>query len=621
MRGAGASRRQKRHTQHDGPALAQDNQTILSIPRTPEPVLNRPSATARLSTAFLLVAAAFPAVQAQTVLPDSGSIPEKPRVLPTLPAPGAPAVRTQEFKRAFVGSNVQLTPAAFSFTGNTVFTSAELQPLVAGFAGKATDLNGLLDAVTTVRNFYRAKGYLLTEVYIPEQSFAATGGTVELAVVEARIGRVRVDVKPGAGVSQGFAENLLANHLRPGDPITEYSLDKPILLLRDTVRVDASASVVPGEATGLADIVVEVMPQGKFIDGSVALDNQGAVSAGEYRLTGTVNLNAPLGIGDQLSIRLQPTDNGNTRQYRFAYGAPINGWGTKATLSYSVNDYGLRNQFAALKATGSAKVTSFSLIHPVLRGRKVNVFVQGGFDHKQLDDTIGQTGNEAAKKIDLFRLGVLGNYADEFLFAGGFNSFAVTYANGKLDLDPSTATSDSQTTGPQTAGRFSKVNIELQRVQYFSDATSLLLGANMQFASKNLTSAEKMSLGGPTGVRGYPIGEANGDEGILITLELRHMLGFQLLGSPVSITGFYDYGTVKVDKIRSATVNSPAVGSGATLGPSRLSIDSLGLGFYAGIEGRLLLSGGMAVRAGGPVPTTGDADRKPRLYFSAQKWF
>ena len=111
------------------------------------------------------------------------------------------------------------------------------------------------------------------------------------------------------------------------------------------------------------------------------------------------------------------------------------------------------------------------------------------------------------------------------------------------------------------------------------------------------------------------VGEANGDEGVLFTAEYRQQLGFQLLGEPVSLTAFYDYGTVKVDKVRSATVNA-----NANLGASRLTIDSIGIGFYAGSEGKLLLTGALAVRLGDPPPAT-DPDRRPRLWFSAQKWF
>jgi len=48
---------------------------------------------------------------------------------------------------------------------------------------------------------------------------------------------------------------------------------------------------------------------------------------------------------------------------------------------------------------------------------------------------------------------------------------------------------------------------------------------NLQSASKNLDSSEKMSLGGAGGVRAYPTSEAIGDEGVLAQLELRYSAG------------------------------------------------------------------------------------------------
>ena len=65
----------------------------------------------------------------------------------------------------------------------------------------------------------------------------------------------------------------------------------------------------------------------------------------------------------------------------------------------------------------------------------------------------------------------------------------------------------------RTAGHFGKWNLNLTRLQHIDDRLSLYLSYSRQWATKNLDSSEKFSLGGPYGVRAYPVGEASGDDG------------------------------------------------------------------------------------------------------------
>ncbi len=81
-------------------------------------------------------------------------------------------------------------------------------------------------------------------------------------MLEARVGRVTVRVD-GAGISQAFAEDLVAGQLEPGDAVTDYALDKPVLLLRDLAGYDAAATVQPGANPGQADVLVTVQAEAR----------------------------------------------------------------------------------------------------------------------------------------------------------------------------------------------------------------------------------------------------------------------------------------------------------------------------------------------------------------------
>jgi hemolysin activation/secretion protein len=64
--------------------------------------------------------------------------------------------------------------------------------------------------------------------------------------------------------------------------------------------------------------------------------------------------------------------------------------------------------------------------------------------------------------------------------------------------------------------------LQFLRIQRVNEKLNLQLLANAQFADKNLDSSEKLSLGGATGVRAYPSGEASGDEGRKLSVDAKY---------------------------------------------------------------------------------------------------
>ena len=550
--------------------------------------------------------------------PDSGTTQQqadRPKLV--LPELGAPNVTTTVVKRAFVGGDIKVVPSGFRFIGNTLVPDAELQATVAGLIGKEIDFNGLADAAASLRQVYASKGYVLTDVYFPEQQFNAAGGIVEFTVIEARMGTVTVNVAAGSGVSQAFATALAQTYLVPGVPLSQYMLDKPVLLLRDMAGTDAEATVVPGTNPGEANVEILVTPRGARFEPYVSVDNMGARSSGEYRFAAGVTINAPFGMGDRFVARVQAADQSGNPLYRLSYGLALGSFGTKVTASYTENEYVLGKQFATLLASGSAKVTALSAVHPLVRGRFTNLFVTGILEHKKLADDVAFfiPAVRSQKRVVIGRVGVLGNHSDLTL-GGGSTSFSATASAGRLRLDATSSDSDAGVNGAHTAGGFSKVNIELQRVQYLSLRSSVLLNVTGQLASKNLTSAEKLNLGGPNGVRGYPIGEGVGDEGVLASLEYRYQTNFKLAGEALSVTAFYDVGSIRRDRVRNDTTLKGSLGNA-----NSLTLDSVGLGVLLGREGNYLLTGALATRVGGPLPKTGDPDSRARLWFLLQKWF
>ena len=544
---------------------------------------------------------------AQTVRPDAGTLLENQRQQPAIPAPGgSPAVQVRPAPAAApFDRSVSLTPAGFRVQGNTLIAEAELQRVLAPFVNRRMDMAGLLEAAAAVRQHYQQRGYILTEAYLPQQQFAATGGTVTIQVLEARIGRASSRVE-GQGPSPALVDSIVQSHLRPGMPVTEYALEQPILLLRDLPGFEATADVQPGAQPGEADVVVVVRPAGKRYTGLVGVDNHGPRAAGAVRAYVEAEANNLAGHGDVLAVRLQRGERSGSDLYRIGYSGVAGPAATRIALQAVHAEYALGKQFAALGATGDAQVVSLTVTQPLVRSRGANLFGVLALERKELDDRTATPASSSERRVDAVRLSALGNFVDA-LAGNAFTGYSLSATHGRLRMDAASHALDQGVGGPDTAGSFQKYNLEVQRSTFLSAQDRITAGVQGQLASRNLTSAEKMSLGGPTGVRGYPVSEAVGDTGLIASLEYRHQFA-PLAGVPLSASVFYDWGRVKFNQ------DGPLAGAS-----NRQTLASAGVGFGAGVAGDYLLSLQVAWRTTGALPAS-DPDRRPRAWLSLQKW-
>ena len=103
---------------------------------------------------------------------------------------------------------------------------------------------------------------------------------------------------------------------------------------------------------------------------------------------------------------------------------------------------------------------------------------------------------------------------------GGITFGSLVLTPGQLDL------ASGATDLLNTEGSYQKVNLDVVRLQATALNGLTVYGrASGQWADVNLDSSEGFSIGGMSGVRAYPSGEASGDTGWLAQLELRYQLG------------------------------------------------------------------------------------------------
>lgn len=506
----------------------------------------------------------------------------------------------------------------FRVVGAQMIPSRDLLEEVADARGKLFDFAGLEALAARLRRFYAARGIPLADVYLPPQEFPSDAAVVEFRVVEPRIGRVQVRYAPNVPVDSAKVEAMVRAHLIPGHGITNELLDRTALLLRDIPGMSASVVVNPGVQPGRADLVVQVAPSGSRVQGAVTLDNYGNASTGRLRLTMAVQASNLLRQGDVASASFtkafQASEGSDTRLYRLSYRHPIFDAGTSITATVARSQYQVGGPFAVLGVSGDATVGAVTVAHPLVRSRSSNLSIQAGLEAKSLKDAVATL--QPQRKVILGRAGITGTIPDEGFFQGAVTQFSVLTAVGTLQIDDAlTRQEDQRVTGPQTVGSFGKANLELSRTEYLTARTRLTTSLSAQWASRNLTSAEKLSLTGPIGVRGYPIGtQTVVDEGAVASLELRSTLPWEWRGIRVNGSVFLDGGSGLLNKRVDPGVNLALVGA-----PNRVNVGSGGLGLLIGEEGNFLGSAGVSWRAANnPLGIDGD---KAQWWASVQKQF
>src|SRR5262249_40951483 len=160
---------------------------------------------------------------------------------------------------------------------------------------------------------------------------------------------------------------------------------------------------------------------------------------------------------------------------------------------------------------------------PVLRSRDANFYVAGTYEARRYyNATIASTTSD--KKEHVGTLSGNGDFRDA-IAGGGLNSYSLGVSRGQLNLDGYAPDRALDETTAQTNGGYTKAAYSCARLQRLGQTLFLYAALVGQVASKNLDSSEKFGLGGPFGVRAYPTGEATGDEGLLVNLELRRDVG------------------------------------------------------------------------------------------------
>ena len=473
---------------------------------------------------------------------------------------------------------------SFKFEGDIkAFKVSDLQNLLLDLNGKSLTFDQMQLAADRIKDFYNAKGFFLAQAIIPKQEIK--DGVLIILINEGKLDSkepYKIN-KKDLRISEQRLKAYMDDALK--DNFLKESVERGLLNINDNPGVRTSLTLEPGIDPGSTKMILDVN-EGPLVQGSASFDNYGNRYTGDLRATASVDFNNPTGIGDQIGILGTKAIEGDLELKKIFYNFPIGTDGLRAGAFYSVVDFKIGKELKTNPiSTGKAENANLNLKYPIYRSTAESLLTNFNYDKKYLYNTnAGSVTSD--KELDNYTLGFTYQKIDQFI-GGGYTQASINFTRGDLDLSkvPSSLSGDQGTSGYKTNGSFNKQNIQLSRIQQLPEKFTLNFVGDAQFASKNLDTSEKMSLGGPSGVRAYPTGEASGDEGYRYSLDLRYNLGnFPYFGDITPLI-FYDYGRIKQYKNKevstSTVTNNEYSLSGYGFGLEAVNSNNFSLKFIA----------------------------------------
>ena len=461
--------------------------------KRPQIVLTLP-----LAAALLLPSSAF----AATNLPQSDAhLPEKPQEnaleshLPT--AGGGSAAAAFRLARIDIEQDgTQLSAAALD---------ERTAPYLRRTLSEA-DVNALLAELT---NDARRHGYPAAAAYLPPQMHS--DGTLTIRILAGRYGKIHIE--NSAAVSDGQLKRM-THALREGAAIEGKSLETALYNIAALGGIEAAGLLSPGTAFGTSDLTIRVK-DGKRQSYVLYSENYGSETSGRYRYGLQGSFENLTKSGDRLSLGVTRS-NKDLHNYSVSYSHPVGADGTVLGLGVSRMDYELSGAFRSLGAEGTADTLSLFGTTPLRRTAGSSLAVTYGWDGRRLKDEYKKVGMTLEKHSSTFHLGIKGEERQHHTSW----SYDLTGYYGHLGADSDWARRQMARAG--TDGSFAKGVLNLNLRHKISDRWNIGLKAQAQKAGTNLDSSEEIYLGGASGVRAYPQGEASGDNGCLGSIELSY---------------------------------------------------------------------------------------------------
>ncbi len=490
-----------------------------------------------LAAAVAAVCAGPPMAAAQTVPAPAEPRPglDRDRAPAPPPRPRLHTPRAPQVQPPANAAEVRFRLEAIEVQGATAYDAAVFRPFYEKLLGTEISLATLYGIATAIQKKYRLDGYVLSRAVVPPQT--AKEGKFVIRVVEGYVDKVTLE--GGIGPVRSLAEASLAK-IAARRPSNIRDIERYLLLVNDLPGIRAIGVLRPSPAgPGAAELVVKA--ERDLVDGYLTVDNRESEFTGPVAAVAGLATNSLTMFGERISLVVlgDPLDQEQVvgqlsyEQRLFSEGLTLRLLG-----SYGMTEPG--EELEALELESHTVAFGAALEYPLIRSRRLNLKLSGGFDYADLEqEALGTTLTE-----DNLRVVHLGAAFDNTDGLGGANRASLRIRQG-VPLGGASEEGDANLSRAEGDGVFTTASLEAQRVQRIVGRLNLLARFGAQWALTELLSSEEYKLGNSSFGRGYDPSVLSGEHGAGALLELRYDLQFNP-GIPVRLQpyAFADIGMV-----------------------------------------------------------------------------
>lgn len=454
-------------------------------------------------------------------------------------------------------------------TGNTIFGSEVINPIIQPLQGRSVTQVALEKAVQAITDLYIKQGYITSYADLDENTLGTE--IVRIKVIEASIQEIRVEG------TRRLNPNYVRSRIRLGieRPVNANKLEAQLRLLRlDPLFESVEASLQRGTGQDQSILTVRVK-EAEPLELTFGIDNYTPPSIAPERASVGVSYRNLTGIGDEIAASYavglnleEEFSRAALNIYDFSYRVPLNP--LDGTLQFRVVPYSTKiteEDFDEFGIRGSSEVYELSYRQPVIKTLRkefalsLGLTFQDGqtfvFNDDPTNFGIGPDEN-GISRTRVLRFGQdyisrdpQGTWVLRSQLNFGLNVFNATENQGAIP-----------------DGSFFSVSGQVQRFQQLGNDYALIIQGSAQLAADPLLPSQQFFIGGGQSLRGYRQSVRAGDNGVLLSVEGRVPLQRNRFGTPVlQLAPFVDIG-----KVWNISGNPNAL-------PDQTFLASAGLGF------------------------------------------
>lgn len=397
--------------------------------------------------------------------------------------------------------------------GNTIFSSEVLLSVLDEVYGSNRTAADVERARDLLEQYYHDQGYPTVLVNIPEQT--AEGGSIQLQVIESRIGAIRI-----SGNRYFPRRQLLAllPSVAPGSILFLPAVQAEIGRVNRTPDLKVVPSMAPGKEPGTVDVELKVEDR-LPVHGFLEINNRNSANTSLLRLNGGIHYDNLWNRLHSLSFQYQmsPQNPDEVEVFSGSYTLPAP-W----NVDHSLVVYGVKSDSQSafgegFHTLGKGNIIGTRWIIPLPPVGTYGHSAVMGFDYKKFEEVTGSaSAGETNTPVEYLPASI--SYSASLPDAQGLTLFT---AGMNLSFRGAVARKESfEEKRFKARGNYISATAGIERRQELLAGMGFLFKADGQMADQPLISNEQFSAGGMESVRGYRESSLMGDKAFHATVEL-----------------------------------------------------------------------------------------------------